>query len=113
MSGNLAQELDEARAKVAQLERIANAAACHELGRHDWDSTGGCNAGCGRSCHCSVPVQTCLRCGECDYGENAWAEEARRECAERRYQLPGHDETMHGLASLTIRPVVSSQKEPS
>ena len=37
---------------------------------HDWQSTGGCSAGCSQWCSCSVPVCVCSRCGVCDYGEN-------------------------------------------
>lgn len=49
---------------------------------HDWQSIGGCNAGCDEVCGCSVPVNTCTRCGDCDYGENADAEQIRRLCEE-------------------------------
>jgi hypothetical protein len=55
--------------------------AC-EVG-HDWQSIGGCNAGCGDFCACSVPVHTCTRCGDCDYGDNEDANEIRKACAER------------------------------
>lgn len=82
MSG-LAQQLDEARAVVARLERAAAAATCAELGRHDMQSTGGANCGCEGGC-CSVPVHQCTRCGECDYGENEEARDVRRACAEKR-----------------------------
>ncbi len=52
-------------------------------GGHDWQSIGGCNAGCGEECGCSVPVYTCTRCGDSDYGENAEAEDIRNECASK------------------------------
>jgi hypothetical protein len=81
---DLARQIDEARANLERLERQASAATCAELGRHDWQSLGGCNAGCEDGCCCSVPVHKCARCGDCDYGENDWAIEVRRECAERR-----------------------------
>jgi hypothetical protein len=48
---------------------------------HDWQSTGGCNAGCHDDCSCSVPVRICTRCGDCDYGDNAEAEQVRADCA--------------------------------
>lgn len=49
---------------------------------HDWHSLGGCNAGCHpEHCACSVPVNTCRRCGDCDYGDNAEAEQVRADCA--------------------------------
>lgn len=82
--GNLAKQIDEAKANLERLERQASAATCSELGRHDWQSTGGCNAGCGPDCCCSVPVHKCEKCRDCDYGENPEADEVRRECAERR-----------------------------
>lgn len=82
--GDLAHQIDEAKANLERLERQASAATCAELGRHDWQSLGGCNAGCGMDCSCSVPVHECSRCKDCDYGENAEAAEVRRECADRR-----------------------------
>ena len=50
---------------------------------HDWQSFGGCNAGCHIECSCSVPVNFCRRCGYCDYGDNAEAEQVRIDCALR------------------------------
>ena len=47
---------------------------------HDWQSISGCNAGCGPMCGCSVPVNVCSRCKDCDYGENDDAELVRAEC---------------------------------
>lgn len=80
MTGDLAKRLDDARAEVARLERQAAGATCREMGEHDWKSIGGCNAGCGELCGCSVPVHQCTRCGDCDYGENAEAEQVRADC---------------------------------
>jgi hypothetical protein len=51
-----------------------------ELG-HDLHSIGGCNAGCHEECSCSVPVNVCRRCGDCDYGKNDEAEQVRVNCA--------------------------------
>jgi len=48
---------------------------------HDWQSIGGCNAGCHAMCACSVPVLQCSRCGDCDYGDNEDAEQTRWHCA--------------------------------
>jgi hypothetical protein len=48
---------------------------------HDWQSIGGCNAGCHELCACSVPVNACKVCGDCDYGANSDAEQIRRDCA--------------------------------
>jgi hypothetical protein len=56
--------------------------ACEE--GHDWQSVGGCNAGCGEKCGCSVPVNRCARCGDYDYGDNAEAEQVRRACRDSR-----------------------------
>lgn len=47
---------------------------------HDMQSIGGCNAGCDPFCICSVPVNRCTRCGDCDYGENEEADRTRAEC---------------------------------
>lgn len=82
--GDLAQQIDRAKANLESLERQAAAATCDALGRHDWQSTGGCWAACCADCSCSVPVHQCARCGEQDYGENAAAIEVIQECAERR-----------------------------
>jgi hypothetical protein len=79
----LSEQLENAKAEVERLERLAGAATCREMGRHDWQSLGGANAGCGQFCTCSVPVLQCTRCSDCDYGDNAEAEETRRKCAER------------------------------
>lgn len=84
----IGEKLDLARAEVARLERIAAAATCRELGKHDWQSTGGKNAGCGYSgCGCSVPVYVCARCGDCDYGDNDEARETVSQCAGREDAL--------------------------
>lgn len=48
---------------------------------HDWRSLGGCNADCHHECCCSVPVNFCRRCGDCDYGDNTEAEQVRLNCA--------------------------------
>lgn len=87
----LADQLDKARAKVIELERRIGAATCAEIGRHDWESVGGCNCGCPVGA-CSVPVHRCKRCGDCDYGENDEAREIRRACADRRHDDDGHGE---------------------
>lgn len=47
---------------------------------HDMRSIGGCNAGCHEECDCSVPVNVCTRCGECDYGVNDEAVQTRADC---------------------------------
>lgn len=47
---------------------------------HDWQSVGGCNAGCKPLCVCSIPVNECSRCGDCDYGDNDEARCVRALC---------------------------------
>lgn len=82
----LLEKLESARAEVARLERIAATATCREIGC-DMQSIGGANCGCifydGEDrCEgqCSIPVLQCTRCGDCDYGDNAEAEEKRSSC---------------------------------
>jgi hypothetical protein len=49
---------------------------------HDMRHVGGCNAGCCEDCCCSVPVFTCSRCGDSDYGDNEEAKFIRMKCRE-------------------------------
>lgn len=77
---NLLNELEKAEAHVAALRREIAAGPCHAYS-HDWKHIGGRNAGCDDGCNCSVPVHTCQKCGDCDYGENAEAVETIAECA--------------------------------
>ncbi|RVD32016.1 hypothetical protein EN742_33425 [Mesorhizobium sp. M4A.F.Ca.ET.020.02.1.1] len=79
MSETVLDRLEKAKAEVARLEIEARAAHCSVVG-HRWKSIGGCNAGCHKDCSCSVPVHECEVCKECDYGDNAWADETRRNC---------------------------------
>lgn len=79
--GDLAERLVAAKEHVAYLERAIGFATCTEIGAHDWQSLGGCNAGCSKDCDCSVPVNECSRCHDCDYGDNDDAREVRRLCA--------------------------------
>lgn len=79
--------MDELRRELARLEALSEHGPCEDHG-HDWVSFGGANAGCdsGDECGCSVPVNVCRKCGDCDYGEN---EEARRtvdECRAERLE---------------------------
>lgn len=75
----LANQIADAKAEVERLERLAASATCADLG-HDWHSLGGCNCGCHEEACCSVPVNECARCKDCDYGDNAEATEIRRLC---------------------------------
>lgn len=77
---SLAQQLEEAEAKVARIKRELAAASCATEG-HRWKHIGGRNCGCEPSGYCSVPVHECTVCGDCDYGENAEAELTRERCA--------------------------------
>jgi len=102
---DLAEKLEAARAEVARLERIAATATCRELGC-DMQSSGGANCGCefeeqldgvkiiAAGC-CSVPVNVCTRCGDCDYGKNADATEIRRACRDATL-FGDHDTTSKG-----------------
>ena len=78
---NLLDEIAATEARLAELKRRAVGASCVELG-HDWKSTGGKNASCHEECGCSVPVNVCTRCGDCDYGDNADADAVRKECCD-------------------------------
>lgn len=53
-------------------------------GNHDWRHIGGCNAGCDDYYVCSVPVNECAKCGDCDYGQNPDADEIRERCSGER-----------------------------
>lgn len=87
----LADKIEAARYELARLEREAAHATCADLGCN-MESTGGCNCGCvvdhddeGNEVigQCSVPVNICTRCGDCDYGDSAEAAEIRWRCADR------------------------------
>jgi hypothetical protein len=75
----LADKLEEARAEVARLERLAATATCIEIG-HDWKYLGGANCGCHEWACCSVPVHECARCKACDYGDNKYARDHISRC---------------------------------
>ena len=77
---NLKDELEKIEAEAARLRRQIAAAPCREQG-HNWTFHGGANAGCGPDCTCSVPVNVCSKCGDCDYGQNEEADEVRTSCA--------------------------------
>jgi hypothetical protein len=75
----LADQIADAKADLARLLRQAASATCADLS-HDMQSIGGRNAGCDKDCCCSVPVNECTRCGDCDYGDNEEAKQVRRDC---------------------------------
>jgi hypothetical protein len=84
----LLEQLADAKAETARLERAIAAAPCRRVG-HRWKFLGGKNAGCGandweQGCDCSVPVYECTACGDCDYGENDEAREIIMKCKARR-----------------------------
>lgn len=80
---SIRDELAEAEARVENLRRQIASASCADAG-HDWRHIGGCNAGCGNECCCSVPVHECVKCRDCDYGLNAEATLTRKRCQEDR-----------------------------
>ena len=80
--GKLGEALAIAEAQVAALKREIAQGPCREYG-HDWHSIGGCNAGCSEDCGCSVPVNVCRKCDDCDYGDNEEADQVRSDCASR------------------------------
>lgn len=82
---SLESQLADAEARVEEIKRQIRTGPCAQHG-HDWQSSGGCNAGCilGEHCTCSVPVNVCSKCSDCDYGENAEAAEIRAACASKR-----------------------------
>lgn len=81
---SLESQLAEAEALAEHLRREIAQGPCRNYG-HDWQFSGGANAGCDsrngdNCCACSVPVHTCTKCGDCDYGDNAEADEVRCDC---------------------------------
>lgn len=69
MKGPLAEEILAAEAHLALLRKQAESATCAEVG-HDWKMIGGVNCATAGGCgDCSVPVNECARCKDCDYGE--------------------------------------------
>ncbi|TIW54193.1 MAG: hypothetical protein E5V54_22745 [Mesorhizobium sp.] len=78
---DLDAQLEAARAEVARIEREIAAGPCRTHG-HQWKLLGGANAGCCDTCNCSVSVNVCAKCGDCDYGDNEEADEIRRKCKE-------------------------------
>lgn len=77
---SLIAKLEAIEAEAARLRREIAAGPCRDYG-HDWQSYGGANAGCGSDCTCSVPVNVCAKCGDCDYGQNDEADVVRTDCA--------------------------------
>ena len=81
------ERLEALEAEAARLRRVIASNSCAE--GHTWESVGGANAGCDDWCHCSIPVHTCLVCGDCDYGDNEESGDIKKRCKERRFC--GHD----------------------
>lgn len=84
---SLDDQLAEAEARVEEIKRQIRTGPCAQNG-HDWRSDGGCNASCDLAadggCGCSVPVHVCSKCGDCDYGQNAEAEQIGETCRTKR-----------------------------
>lgn len=55
--------------------------ACDVLG-HDWQFVGGAPCGCDNWNNCSVPVNECASCADCDYGQNPEGDAVRANCRE-------------------------------
>ena len=83
IDSDLQRDIDETLARLDMLKRRAATATCAQMGAHDMKSTGGANCGCPDGT-CSVPVNACTRCGDCDYGDNVGAREQRAHCAATR-----------------------------
>lgn len=77
---NLYEELAQTEAKVEALRKQIAQGPCKEFG-HTWVFYGGRNAGCSNACQCSIPVNICSKCAECDYGDNKEAIQIREDCA--------------------------------
>ena len=80
---DLVAELRDAEDRAAQLRLAIRQGPCREHG-HDWQFLGGRNAGCADRCGCSVPVNHCAKCGDCDYGDNDEAQAIVRACEQER-----------------------------
>lgn len=78
----LTDQIEAARAHLADLERQGLNATCFDMG-HVWVSMGGRNCGCHKDACCSVPVHKCSRCGLCDYGHNALAAQHIEHCGDK------------------------------
>lgn len=79
---NPLDRLAKAQAELEQAQLAVRAAHCREVGC-DMQSVGGKSAACCDTCQCSVPVNVCTKCGDCDYGDNAWAKKTVEECEAR------------------------------
>lgn len=75
-------DLAAAEAEVLRLNRKIATTDCAVAG-HDWQFTGGKNADCGSDCACSVPVHTCSKCRDCDYGDNEEARLIQSDCLDK------------------------------
>ena len=81
-SPSFLERLEAAKAEVMRLELQIKQGNCEEVG-HDWVSIGGCGCGCKKASlgySCSVPVNECRKCGDCDYGQNDDADTIRASC---------------------------------
>jgi hypothetical protein len=77
----LQEEIEKAKDHLARLERKQKSEDCRKVGC-DMQFAGGKNASCdlGDACDCSVPVYSCTKCGDSDYGDNLEATKTREEC---------------------------------
>lgn len=72
-------KLAELKRQVAKIEREMAHGPCSEHG-HEWEFYGGSNLGCDPDCACGGSVYVCLKCGDCDYGDNEENDELRANC---------------------------------
>lgn len=77
---DLLKRLADLEAQAEHVRREIAQGPCKQYG-HEWEPLGGANAGCGNDCACSVPVHRCVKCSDCDYGDNDEAKQVREKCA--------------------------------
>ena len=77
---DLLDRLATLEAEAAAVRREIAQGPCRQYG-HTWKLLGGRNVGCDDHCHCSVSVNVCEKCGDCDYGDNDELPEVRARCA--------------------------------
>lgn len=78
---DLLEKLSSLESEAAAVRRQIAQGPCIQYG-HSWKMLGGRNVSCSRDCQCSVSVNICEKCGDCDYGENDELAEVRARCEE-------------------------------
>lgn len=87
---DLSKKLEEAEALVERLKLQIKQGSCQETG-HDWKFLGGRVLGCELEddCNCSASVHICVKCDDCDYGENEESANIKEDCQIRKSYLEG------------------------